>query len=54
MKKGKTYQQALKEYWPNVDDEDRVLMYGDHSSLTPEEIRRYEALGTVNRIKNYL
>jgi hypothetical protein len=54
MKKGKTYQQALKEYWPNVDDEDRILMYGDHSSLTPEEIRRYEALATVDRIKNYL
>jgi hypothetical protein len=54
MKKGKTYQQALEECWPNMDNEDRVLMYGDHSSLTPEEIRRYEALGTVNRIKNYL
>ena len=54
MKKGKSYQQALTECWPNMDDNDRALMYKDHSSLTPEEIRRYEALATVNRIKNYL
>jgi hypothetical protein len=51
MQKGKSYQQALEEYWPNMDDEDRVLMYKDHSFLTPEEIRRYEALTTVNRMK---
>jgi len=54
MKKGKRYQQALEEYWPKMDNEDRALMYKDHSSLTPDEIRRYQALATVNRIKNYL
>jgi hypothetical protein len=54
MKKGKSYQQALEEYWPNMDDKDRVLMYKDHSFLTPEESRKYQALATVNRIKNYL
>jgi hypothetical protein len=58
MKKGKSYQQALEEFWPEIDDnDDRILMYKDlkdHSSLTPEEIRRYDALTTVNRIKNYL
>ena len=54
MKKGKSYQQALEEFWPEMDSEDRTLMYKDHSSLTPEEIRRYDALATVNRIKNYL
>jgi hypothetical protein len=53
MKKG-NYQQALTEFWPKMDDADRILMYKDHSSLTPEEIRRYDALTTVNRIKNYL
>jgi|688.fasta_scaffold485147_2 hypothetical protein len=51
MKNGKTYQQALEEYWPNMDDKDRVLMYKDLKDLTPEEIRRYEALTTVNRMK---
>ena len=54
MKKGKTYQQALGEYWPNMDDEDRTLTYKDLKGLTPEEIRRYEALATVGRIKGYL
>jgi len=54
MKKGKSYQQALEEYWPNMDNDDRALMYKDLKDLTPEEIRRYRALATVSRIKNYL
>jgi hypothetical protein len=54
MKKGKSYQQALEEYWSNMDDNDRALMYKDLKDLTPEEIRRYQALATVGRIKNYL
>jgi len=54
MKKGKSYQQALEEYWPKMDNEDRVLMYKDLKDLTPEEIRMYQSLATVNRIKNYL
>jgi len=54
MKKGKSYQQALTEFWPKMDDEDRALMYKYLKDLTPEEIRRYQALATVNRIKNYL
>jgi hypothetical protein len=54
MQKGKSYQQALEEFWPKMDDNDRALMYKDLKDLTPEEIRRYQALATVNRIKNYL
>jgi hypothetical protein len=54
MQKGKSYQQALEKCWSNMDNDDRILMYKDHSSLTPEEIRRYQALATVSRIKNYL
>ena len=54
MKKGKSYQQALEEYWPNMNNEDRALMYKDLKDLTPKEIRSYQALATVNRIKNYL
>ena len=54
MKNGKSYQQALEEHWSEMDSEDRTLMYKDHRSLTPEESRRYQALDTVNRIKNYL
>ena len=56
MKKRKSYQQALEEYWPEMGEEDRVLMYKDkdHSSLSPEDIRKYKALATYNNIKNYL
>ena len=54
MKNGKSYQQALEEHWSEMDNDDRLLMYKDHRSLTPEEIRKYQALTTVNRIKNYL
>ena len=54
MQNGKSYQQALEEFWPKMGHEDRTLMYKDHHSLAQEEIRRYDALTTVNRIKNYL
>ena len=54
MKKGKSYQQALEEHWPKMNSDDRALMYKDLKDLTPEEVRKYQALATVNRIKNYL
>ena len=54
MKKGKSYQQALEEYWSNMEDEDRTLTYKDLKGLTPDEIRRYDALVTVGMIKGYL
>ena len=56
MKKGKPYQQALEKRWPKMGDEDRVLMYKDkdHSSLSPEDARKYKALATYNNIKDYL
>ena len=54
MKNGKSYQQALEEYWPKMGDGDRALMYKDHSSLTPEETRKYKALATYGNIKGYL
>ena len=54
MKNGKSYQQALEKFWPEMDNDDRVLMYKNHRSLTPEEIRKYQALEKINRIKGYL
>jgi hypothetical protein len=54
MQKGKSYQQALEKCWSNMDNDDRILMYKDLKGLTPEEIRSYQALATVSRIKNYL
>ena len=54
MKKGKPYQQALEEYWPKMKDVDRVLMYKEMPSLSPEDIRKYKALATYANIKDYL
>jgi len=54
MKKGKSYQQALEEHWPDMGYEDRALMYKQMPNLPPEETRKYQALATVSRIKGYL
>jgi hypothetical protein len=54
MKKGESYQQALKQRWLKMGDEDRVLMYKDHPSLSPEDARKYKALSTYSNIKGYL
>jgi len=54
MRKGKPYQQALEERWSKMKNVDRVLMYKDHPSLSPEETRKYKALATYNNIKGYL
>jgi hypothetical protein len=54
MKKGKPYQQALEQRWPKMTDGDRVLMYKDHPSLSPEETRKYKALAAYNNIKDYI
>ena len=54
MKNGKSYQQAVDEFWPDMTDEDRGLMYKQMSSLSPEDERKYKALATYGNIKNYL
>ena len=54
MKKGKSYQQALEKCWPNMNNEDRALMYKQMPNLPPEEVRKYQALARVSRIKGYL
>ena len=54
MKNGKSYQQALEERWPEMADEDRTLMYKEMPSLSPEDIRKYQALATYGNIKGYL
>jgi hypothetical protein len=54
IQKGKSYQQALEEYWPKMREEDRVLMYKEMPNLPPEETRKYKALATYSKIKGYL
>jgi hypothetical protein len=54
MKKGESYQEALKQYWPEMEEEDRVLMHKQIPNLSPEDARKYKALATYANIKNYL
>ena len=54
MKKGKSYQKALEKRWPEMADVDRVLMYKEMPSLSPEDARKYKALATYANIKDYL
>jgi hypothetical protein len=54
MRNGKIYQQALEEYWPNMGDEDKALMYKQMPNLPPEDARTYKALATYAKIKGYL
>ena len=54
MEKGKAYQKALEEHWLEMGDEDRVLMYKEMPTLSPEDIRKYKALATYANIKGYL
>jgi hypothetical protein len=54
MKSGMAYQQSLEKCWPEMGDEDRVLMYKQMPNLPPEETRKYKALATYSNIKGYL
>jgi hypothetical protein len=54
MRKGMGYQQALEEYWPNMGEEDRVLVYKQMPNLPLEDARTYKALATYANIKGYL
>jgi hypothetical protein len=54
IRKGIAYQQALEECWPEMEDEDRALMYKEMSNLPPEDVRKYKALATYANIKDYL
>ena len=54
MRNGMGYQQALEVYWPNVGEEDRVLMYKQIPNLPLEDARTYKALATYSKIKGYL
>jgi hypothetical protein len=54
MRKRMSYQQALEKLWPDMGNEDRVLMYKQMPSLSPEDARKYKALATYSNIKGYL
>jgi hypothetical protein len=54
MQKGKSYQQAVDEFWTEMEDEDRAVLYKQMTDLSPEDERKYKALATYSNIKGYL
>ena len=54
IRKGKSYQQALEQCWPEIPGEDKSLMYKQMPSLSPEETRKYQALARYIGIKSYI
>jgi hypothetical protein len=51
-KKGNSYQQAAFGYLPEMPDEDRALI--QMTNLSPEDVRKYNALINLGNIKGYL
>ena len=54
MKSGMGYQQALVNQWYNLEGKDRAVLYKQMPNLTPEDVRKYQALATYANIKGYL
>jgi hypothetical protein len=42
MKSGRSYTEALSQYWDQMTEEDKILMYGDNPDLSADEKRGYE------------
>jgi hypothetical protein len=48
MESGKSYQDALIEYWKEMPEEDKILMYKDNTKLSADEKRGYELMDKVS------
>jgi hypothetical protein len=50
MKGGKRYPEALSQYWNEIPEEDKILMYMDNPNLSSDESRGYELRNRVKGI----
>ena len=50
MKRSKSYPEALSEYWCEITEKDRILMYADNPELSADEKRGYELRNRVRGI----
>ena len=50
MKGSKSYPEALSEYWCEITEKDRSLMYADNPELSADEKRGYELMNRVREI----
>ena len=49
MKSGRSYPEALSEYWNQMPDKDKDLMYTDNPDLSPDERKGYELRDKVSK-----
>ncbi len=55
MKTGKSYVEAVEEYWPQISMEEKILMYRpEFEWIGPEEGRKMEAFKRYNSIKGMI
>jgi hypothetical protein len=45
-----SYPEALSEYWDQMPEDDKILMYRGHHGLTDDEKRMYELMNRVRGI----
>ena len=50
MRDGKSYTEVLLQYWDQMPEEDKMLMYKDHRGLSDDETRMYELMNKVKEI----
>jgi hypothetical protein len=50
MKGGKRYTEALLQYWNEMSEHDKLLMYADNPDLSADEKRGYELMNRVRGI----
>ena len=50
MKGGKRYPEALLQYWNEMSEHDKLLMYADNPDLSADEKRGYELMNRVRGI----
>lgn len=51
----RTYKQAVEKYWPEIGDDDKVLLYRpDFEWVKPEEAKRIQALNKYNKIRDFI
>jgi hypothetical protein len=50
MSHGSSYQEALENFWNEMPEEDKMLMYADNPGLSADERKGYELMDRVREI----
>jgi hypothetical protein len=49
MKTGRSYPEVLSEYWDQMPEEEKILMYANNPDLSDDEKRGYELKAKVSK-----